>query len=134
MKTTNSILWLFLYSIVTGSSQFDQTQNGENMVEIMVRDVVNAEEYIQNLKDRVILFPEENIKLEILKKNQTASEDTEDITEDMLTEPENEPHLKDIFNTSHSRQRRRAQRVSYRVDFLVHVKMFKIILFLFICE
>ena len=95
---------------------------------------MNAEEYIQNLKDRVILFPEENIKLEILKKNQTASEDTEDITEDMLTEPENEPHLKDIFNTSHSRQRRRAQRVSYRVDFLVHVKMFKIILFLFVCE
>ena len=122
MKTTNSILWLFLCSIVTGS--LDQTQNGENMVEIMVRDVVNPEEYIQNLKDRVILFPEENIKLEILKKNQTTSEDVEeqllktedqtedDVTEDMLDEPENEPHLKDIFNTSHTRNRRRAQRVS----------------------
>ena len=118
MKTTNSILWLFLCSIVTGS--LDQTQNGENMVEIMVRDVVNAEEYIQNLKDRVILFPEENIKLEILKKNQTTSEELlktedqteDDVTEDMLDEPENEPHLKDIFNTSHSRNRRRAQRVS----------------------
>ena len=113
MKTTNSILWLFLCSIVTGS--LDQTQNGENMVEIMVRDVINPEEYIQNLKDRVILFPEENIKLEILKKNQTTSEETEDdVTDDMLTEPENEPHLKDIFNTTHSRQRRsRGQRVSY---------------------
>jgi len=113
MKTTNSILWLFLYSIVTGS--LDQTQNGENMVEIMVRDVINPEEYIQNLKDRVILFPEENIKLEILKKNQTASEEDQtedDVTEDMLAEPENEPHLKDIFNTSiHSRHRRsRGQR------------------------
>lgn len=115
MKTTNSILWLFLCSIVTGS--LDQTQNGENMVEIMVRDVINPEEYIQNLKDRVILFPEENIKLEILKKNQTTSEEDQtedDVTEDMLTEPENEPHLKDIFNTTHSRQRRsRGQRVSY---------------------
>ena len=88
------------------------------MVEIMVRDVINPEEYIQNLKDRVILFPEENIKLEILKKNQTTSEEEDqtedDVTEDMLTEPENEPHLKDIFNTTHSRhRRRRGQRVSY---------------------
>ena len=80
----------------------DQDQSGSNMIEVMVRGV-NAGEFVEKMKDRVILFPEENLKLEYFSKNN----DTEIF-----------PRLKDINQTQNSlrnsRQRRNTNKVSVK--------------------
>lgn len=59
---------------------------------------LNHEPFVHRMKERVIQFPEESHKLRfVAKANETNTED--------------EPRLKDIYNSRHRRSSRNGQRV-----------------------
>ena len=104
MKVHTVICLSYLINISHGWGA-ESDQSGTSMIEVMVQGV-DPTEFVDQMKDRVILFPEENRKLKYFNLNNNETDET------------TYPRLKDIHNTEdnktvHPRQRRSNKRVSF---------------------
>ena len=108
MKIQTAICLSFLINITNGFGWGSSVGNDQSdVIEIMLQDVDDPNQFVDQMKDRVILFPEENRKLKYFKNDEIY------------------PRLKDTENTqdtmaTHPRQRRSNKRVSvYSISFFL---------------